>query len=87
MPVLGIDRRALQHVHQPDPGVHWLGVCDLMADLAADTRADYMTTDFAELIRRPEVSAVIVATDENTCRDRSRCTRGFPRRLPARQLP
>src|SRR6266550_1852974 len=52
-----------------NPGVHWLGLCDLKeglaAALAADTSADYMTTDFRELIRRPEVTAVIVATDEN----------------------
>src|SRR5215475_4482363 len=51
------------------PGVHWLGLCDLKEDLAtalaADTGADYLTTDFTELVRRPEVTAVIVATDEN----------------------
>ena len=51
------------------PSVEWLGLCDLDADLmarlAADTGADHTTTDFRELIGRPEVTAVIVATDEN----------------------
>lgn len=52
-----------------NPGVHWLGLCDLKFDLAtalaADTSADYVTTDFTELLRRPEVTAAVVATDEN----------------------
>jgi myo-inositol 2-dehydrogenase/D-chiro-inositol 1-dehydrogenase len=51
------------------PGVGWLGLCDINPDLgkklAADAEADFFTTDFAELIARPEVSAVIIATDEN----------------------
>ncbi|MCF6468710.1 Gfo/Idh/MocA family oxidoreductase [Nonomuraea sp. MG754425] len=51
------------------PGVTWLGLCDIdpatLKELAADTRADFVTTDAAELLRRPEVSAVIVATDES----------------------
>lgn len=51
------------------PGIGWLGLCDidadLMARLAADTSADFTTTDLRELVARPEVDAVIVATDEN----------------------
>lgn len=51
------------------PSVGWLGLCDvdeqLMEALAADTRADFSTTDFRALVRRPEVTAVVVATDEN----------------------
>jgi myo-inositol 2-dehydrogenase/D-chiro-inositol 1-dehydrogenase len=51
------------------PGVGWLGLCDINAELgkklAEDSEADFFTTDFAELIARPEVSAVIIATDEN----------------------
>ena len=51
------------------PGVRWLGLCDvnraLGETLKADTRADFFTTDFEELLDRPEVDAVIVATDEN----------------------
>ncbi|MFY1632434.1 Gfo/Idh/MocA family protein [Solwaraspora sp. WMMB335] len=51
------------------PAVGWLGLCDrdepLGRKLAGDTRADLFTTDAAALIARPEVDAVIVATDEN----------------------
>jgi myo-inositol 2-dehydrogenase/D-chiro-inositol 1-dehydrogenase len=51
------------------PGVTWLGLCDVheptLERLAIDTRADLATTDVAELLRRPEVTAVIVATDES----------------------
>lgn len=51
------------------PAVGWLGLCDLDEDLtarlAADTGADFVTRDFRELVERPEVTAVIVATDEN----------------------
>ena len=51
------------------PAIGWLGLCDideeLMAGLAADTEADFTTVDFRELVARPEVTAVIVATDEN----------------------
>lgn len=51
------------------PGVGWIGLCDLKSDigqrLAADVQADYFTTDFRELLARPEVTATIIATDEN----------------------
>jgi predicted dehydrogenase len=51
------------------PGVGWLGLCDVNAELgrrlAADTHADFFTADFRELLARREVNAVIVATDEN----------------------
>ncbi len=51
------------------PGVGWLGVCDinemLAKKLAEDTGADFCTTDYKELLRRPEVNATIIATDEN----------------------
>jgi predicted dehydrogenase len=51
------------------PGIGWLGLCDidgdLMGKLAADTDADFTTVDLRELVARPEVTAVIVATDEN----------------------
>ena len=49
--------------------VDWLGLCDIddavARGLAADTEADFVTTDFRELLARPEVTAVIIATDEN----------------------
>ncbi|WP_173152939.1 Gfo/Idh/MocA family protein [Phytohabitans suffuscus] len=51
------------------PGVGWIGLCDrdqaVGRKLAADCAADHFTGDFAELVNRPEVDAVIVATDEN----------------------
>ena len=51
------------------PGVGWLGVCDinetLAKKLAEDAGADFCTTDYKELLRRPEVNATIIATDEN----------------------
>ncbi len=51
------------------PGVKWLGLCDVNDDLgkqlAEDTKADFYTNDFYELIKRPEVNAVMIITDEN----------------------
>ncbi|MDQ7910345.1 Gfo/Idh/MocA family oxidoreductase [Phytohabitans sp. ZYX-F-186] len=51
------------------PGVGWIGLCDrdeaVGRKLAADCAADLFTTNAAELVTRPEVDAVIVATDEN----------------------
>ncbi|MGI9649548.1 MAG: Gfo/Idh/MocA family protein [Acidimicrobiia bacterium] len=50
------------------PVVTWLGLCDInqatAKQLAADTDADFVTTDVAALLARPEVTAVIVSTDE-----------------------
>jgi myo-inositol 2-dehydrogenase / D-chiro-inositol 1-dehydrogenase len=49
--------------------VGWLGLCDIDEEyaqrLGADTNADFVTTDIDELLARPEVTAVIVATAEN----------------------
>lgn len=49
-------------------GVGWLGLCDRNEAagrrLAGETGADLFTVDVSELINRPEVDAVIVATDE-----------------------
>jgi len=51
------------------PGVGWIGLCDLKSDLGEklkqDTDADFFTTDYRELLARPEVNATIIATDEN----------------------
>ena len=51
------------------PGVGWIGLCDLKSDLGnklkEDVDADFFTNDFEELLARPEVTAVIIATDEN----------------------
>ncbi len=51
------------------PGIGWIGLCDLKSDigqkLADDIEADFFTNDYRELLKRPEVTATIVATDEN----------------------
>ena len=51
------------------PAVGWLGLCDIDAEyaerLGADTNADFVTTNITELLDRPEVTAVIIATAEN----------------------
>lgn len=51
------------------PGVGWIGLCDIKSDLGKslsdDVDADFFTTDFRELLNRPEVTATIIATDEN----------------------
>ena len=51
------------------PGVGWIGLCDLKSDIGTrlrdDVDADFFTTDYRELLARPEVTATIVATDEN----------------------
>ena len=51
------------------PGIGWIGLCDtnesLGNKLLQDCNADYFTKDYNELLKRPEVTAVIIATDEN----------------------
>jgi myo-inositol 2-dehydrogenase/D-chiro-inositol 1-dehydrogenase len=51
------------------PGVEWIGCCDVKEEvakkLAADLGTDFYTTDYKELLARPEVTASILATDEN----------------------
>jgi predicted dehydrogenase len=51
------------------PGVGWIGLCDVKSDLGQslsdDVDADFFTTDYRELLKRPEVTATIIATDEN----------------------
>jgi len=48
------------------PGIGWIGLSDMNEPvgrkLEDDIGADYFTTDFRELIARPEVDAVIIAT-------------------------
>ncbi len=48
------------------PGIGWIGLSDMNEkvglQLKEDIDADFFTTDFRELIARPEVDAVIVAT-------------------------
>ena len=48
------------------PGIGWIGLADMNEKvgnkLKSDIGADYFTTDYRELINRPEVDALIVAT-------------------------
>jgi predicted dehydrogenase len=51
------------------PAVDWIGLCDIDSHtaeaLGEDTQADLVTSNLDELLSRPEVTAVIVATAEN----------------------
>jgi myo-inositol 2-dehydrogenase/D-chiro-inositol 1-dehydrogenase len=51
------------------PMVDFIGLADLKEDrlelVQKKTRADFATTDFDELLRRPEVTAAIISTDEH----------------------
>src|SRR5712672_82651 len=51
------------------PMVDFIGVADPKKDrlalLKEKCNADFVTTDFRELLKRPEVTAVIVSTDEH----------------------
>jgi predicted dehydrogenase len=51
------------------PQVDWIGVADLKPDRAKlvgdKTKADFVTSDFRELLKRPEVTAAIISTDEH----------------------
>ena len=51
------------------PMVDFIGVADLKPErlslLKEKTQADFVTTDFNELLKRPEVTAAIISTDEH----------------------
>jgi predicted dehydrogenase len=51
------------------PMVDFIGIADLKKDrlslLKEKTKADFVTTDFAALLKRPEVTAAIISTDEH----------------------
>jgi predicted dehydrogenase len=61
--------RIRAHVAQQYPAVEFLALCDIKEDLgrklAEDTGADYFTENYEELLDLPEVTAAIIATDEN----------------------
>src|SRR6202047_4599198 len=51
------------------PAVEWIGIAERNpnrgADVAGRIGADFVTTDHRELLRRPEVTAALIATDEH----------------------
>ena len=51
------------------PGISWIGLCDINEELGKklldDCGADFFTTNYNDLVKRSEVNAVIIATDEN----------------------
>jgi predicted dehydrogenase len=63
---IGRIRAMLAHDY---PAIGWLGLCDIKEDLGRklqkEAAADFFTTDYRELLKRPEINAVIIATDEN----------------------
>jgi len=51
------------------PQVDWIGLAEINPDraklVAEKVGADFVTADFRELLKRPEVTAVVVSTDEH----------------------
>lgn len=51
------------------PAVEWIGIAEINPErgkmVAEKVGADFLTTDYRELLSRPEVNAVIIATDEH----------------------
>ena len=51
------------------PMVDFIGLADLKEDrlelVGRKSRADFVTTDYRELLKRPEITAAIIATDEH----------------------
>ena len=51
------------------PMVDFIGIADLKEDrlelVQSKTQADFATTDFRELLKRPEITAAIISTDEH----------------------
>src|SRR5690606_34125735 len=66
------------------PAVEWIGLAEKSPNRAGEVApkisADYVTQDHRELLRRPEVTAAIIATDEHLHVDPIMCAleRGIP---------
>src|SRR5579885_2616880 len=57
--------------------VGWIGIAEKIPErareVAAKIGADFVTTDHRELLKRPEVTAAIIATDEHLHADPVMC--------------
>ena len=66
------------------PNVGWIGLAEIRTDrgneVAERVRADFCTTDYRQLLARPEVTAAVIATDEHLHVDPilAAVERGFP---------
>jgi myo-inositol 2-dehydrogenase / D-chiro-inositol 1-dehydrogenase len=62
----GVVGRMRSNFAKDFPGIGWIGLADINEDLGQklcdDIDADFFTNDYRELIARPEVDAVIIAT-------------------------
>ena len=51
------------------PQVDWIGIAEIKPEraklVAEKIGADFVTDDYRELVKRPEVTAVIISTDEH----------------------
>src|SRR5437773_11978811 len=63
---IGLIRAEIAAKH---PNVGWIGLAEIRADrgneVAERVRADFCTTDYRQLLARPEVTAAVIATDEH----------------------
>ncbi|MFZ9364167.1 MAG: Gfo/Idh/MocA family oxidoreductase, partial [Arenimonas sp.] len=63
---VGLIRAELAARH---PSVGWIGIAEINPERGEIVRekcgGDFVTTDYKELLARPEVNAVVVATDEH----------------------
>src|SRR5213593_1908156 len=63
---IGLIRAEIAAKH---PNVGWIGLAEIQADrgneVAERVRADFCTTDYRQLLARPEATAAVIATDEH----------------------
>src|SRR5438552_10717280 len=63
---IGLTRAEIAVKH---PNVEWIGLAEIQTDrgneVAERVRADFCTTDYRQLLARPEVTAAVIATDEH----------------------
>src|SRR5919197_6769932 len=63
---IGLIRAEIAAKH---PSVGWIGLAEIRADrgneVAERVHADFWSTDYRELLARPEVTAAVIATDEH----------------------